>query len=346
MGVEAARDARCRGLDGDRPDDLVFSTPGPGLPRQDQRHRDPCRARPRRSRPAPTTSSVRSDRASAALRTAASWAAAGRRTMAVLSDLRTGLGRRRPRSATAATARSRSCSATATTSVADRDRAAVGDAQRVPRPLAHRRASRRRRSGRSGSARRCTCRSSSRRSPTRSSRPTSRPTTLDHVIVVRPPRPGGEGRGESALGVPAEAIVDDHVGDDRQPRRRPAGVPPRRRARPGRRPASRSPSWCWPTAPTSLLRTTDAALPTAQAGRAAAGVPTVAEQIAAGRDDLPYARFLTWRGELAARAAPPSRPRTARARRPCGARPSGSSGFDASRASPAGSATSRRRGCA
>ncbi len=54
-----------------------------------------------------------------------------------------------------------------------------------------------------------------------------------------------------------------------------------------------------------VLRTTDA-LPAAQAARRAAGVPTVAEQVAAGRDDLSYAAFLAWRGQL--HREPPRRP--------------------------------------
>ena len=54
-----------------------------------------------------------------------------------------------------------------------------------------------------------------------------------------------------------------------------------------------------------ILRTTDA-LAEAQQARAAAGVPTVAEQVAAGRDDLPYATFLTWRGQM--HREPPRRP--------------------------------------
>jgi uncharacterized OB-fold protein len=54
-----------------------------------------------------------------------------------------------------------------------------------------------------------------------------------------------------------------------------------------------------------VLRTTDA-LPAAQAARRTAGVPTVAEQVAAGRDDLSYAAFLTWRGQL--HREPPRRP--------------------------------------
>ena len=54
-----------------------------------------------------------------------------------------------------------------------------------------------------------------------------------------------------------------------------------------------------------VLRTTDA-LVEAQQARASAGIPSVAEQVAAGRDDLPYASFLTWRGQL--RQEPPRRP--------------------------------------
>jgi hydroxymethylglutaryl-CoA synthase len=54
-----------------------------------------------------------------------------------------------------------------------------------------------------------------------------------------------------------------------------------------------------------VLRTTDA-LPGALAARRAVGVPTVAEQVASGRDDLAYPSFLTWRGQL--RREPPRRP--------------------------------------
>jgi 3-hydroxy-3-methylglutaryl CoA synthase len=54
-----------------------------------------------------------------------------------------------------------------------------------------------------------------------------------------------------------------------------------------------------------ILRTTDA-LATAQEARAEAGVSPVAEQVAAGRDDLSYATFLTWRGQM--RREPPRRP--------------------------------------
>ncbi|HEX7459490.1 MAG TPA: hydroxymethylglutaryl-CoA synthase, partial [Acidimicrobiales bacterium] len=54
-----------------------------------------------------------------------------------------------------------------------------------------------------------------------------------------------------------------------------------------------------------VFRATDA-LPPVRADRASRGVATVAESAGAGRDDLPYARFLTWRGEL--RREPPHRP--------------------------------------
>jgi hydroxymethylglutaryl-CoA synthase len=54
-----------------------------------------------------------------------------------------------------------------------------------------------------------------------------------------------------------------------------------------------------------VLRTTGA-LTAAQEARTTAGLPSVAEQIAVGRDDLPYATFLTWRGQM--RREPPRRP--------------------------------------
>jgi 3-hydroxy-3-methylglutaryl CoA synthase/uncharacterized OB-fold protein len=54
-----------------------------------------------------------------------------------------------------------------------------------------------------------------------------------------------------------------------------------------------------------VLRTTTS-LADAQRARAGAGVPTVAEQVVAGRDDLPYASFLTWRSQL--HREPPRRP--------------------------------------
>ncbi|HMD47127.1 MAG TPA: OB-fold domain-containing protein [Acidimicrobiales bacterium] len=54
-----------------------------------------------------------------------------------------------------------------------------------------------------------------------------------------------------------------------------------------------------------VLRTTDA-LAAAQAARRPAGLATVAEQLGEGRADLSYANFLTWRGQL--HREPPRRP--------------------------------------
>ena len=54
-----------------------------------------------------------------------------------------------------------------------------------------------------------------------------------------------------------------------------------------------------------VFRATDA-LPAVREARAARGAVTVEDSAAGGRDDLPYARFLTWRGEL--RREPPRRP--------------------------------------
>ncbi|HEY1827830.1 MAG TPA: OB-fold domain-containing protein [Acidimicrobiales bacterium] len=54
-----------------------------------------------------------------------------------------------------------------------------------------------------------------------------------------------------------------------------------------------------------VLRTTEA-LTAAQDRRAASGAPSVGEQVAGGRDDLSYASFLTWRGQL--HREPPRRP--------------------------------------
>jgi uncharacterized OB-fold protein len=54
-----------------------------------------------------------------------------------------------------------------------------------------------------------------------------------------------------------------------------------------------------------VLRTT-AELPAVRARRHAAGLASLEELAAAGRSDLPYALFLTWRGQL--RREPPRRP--------------------------------------
>jgi uncharacterized OB-fold protein len=54
-----------------------------------------------------------------------------------------------------------------------------------------------------------------------------------------------------------------------------------------------------------VMRTTEV-LTAAQARRAESGVPSVAQQVAAGQNDLSYASFLTWRGQL--HREPPRRP--------------------------------------
>ena len=97
MGVEAARRALAA-LDGDGPLDAAVRHPGAGLHRQDERDGDPCRARAARSAGAyDLAGSVRSS--VGAVRAAAAMSASAGRTMAVLSDLRTGLAgsRRRAR---------------------------------------------------------------------------------------------------------------------------------------------------------------------------------------------------------------------------------------------------------
>jgi len=83
-----------------------------------------------------------------------------------------------------------------------------------------------------------------------------------------------------------------------------------------------------------ILRVTPALL-TARTARQEVGAPTVAELIAAGRDDLPYARFLTWRGEL--KREPPRRPDPERPGAPATWRStSWKSGFNASRCTACG----------
>ncbi len=64
-------------------------------------------------------------------------------------------------------------------------------------------------------------------------------------------------------------------------------------------------AWVADGADVLVWRITDR-LPEAQAARREAGLTTVAEQTGEGRSDLPYARFLTWRGFL--RREPPRRP--------------------------------------
>lgn len=93
-----------------------------------------------------------------------------------------------------------------------------------------------------------------------------------------------------------------------------------------------------------ILRVTDRLI-AARAERTAAGASTVAELIAAGCDDLPYARYLTWRGEL--KREPPRRPiPNVRALRPRGGPPTGRAGSMPAAARRAGSAICHPPGCA
>jgi hydroxymethylglutaryl-CoA synthase len=79
-----------------------------------------------------------------------------------------------------------------------------------------------------------------------------------------------------------------------------------------------------------LLFRTTGLLPQARGSRTERDLATVADLAGAGRDDLPYARFLTWRGEL--RREPPRRPDPERPGAPATWRSTAwKSGFDASR---------------
>jgi len=78
-----------------------------------------------------------------------------------------------------------------------------------------------------------------------------------------------------------------------------------------------------------LLFRTTGALPAVRAARAAAGLATVDEQAGSTGGDVPYARFLTWRGEL--RREPPRRPDPERPGAPATWRATGwKSAFEAS----------------
>ena len=329
MGVEAARRALAA-LDGDRPEDLCFSTPVARLPRQDQRHRHPRRARSATSGPGAydLVGSVRSG--VAALRAAA----------AALASRPTHDGRAvRPadRAGRSADERDGGDGAVAIVfgdSAIDRwppRRSSTGSAHRRSSSTAGApRASSDRGSGRSASARRCTCR-------------WSRPPSTDALKRRRPVRRRRRPRGRRrparpcawrppprrARGPSTEALVDD------RPRPRgnlgaaqpgsssptcstgPAGRAHRRGGAGRRRRRHRS---CGRPTPSTQVRA---------AGREA-GLARSSELATAGRDDLPYARFLTWRGEL--RREPPRRPDPERPGAPATWRSTGwKGGFDASR---------------
>ena len=274
----------------------------PGLPRQDQRHRDPRRARPPRRRRRPSTSSapVRSG-------VGAAWMAQAAGGLAVLSDVRTG----RPGSADEAGGGDAAVAlafggdgviaevvgaASATAEFLDRWRA-PGE------PL-------RRSSGRSASASTSTCPLAEQRrhggaEGDRRRRRRPRPRHRH-----RPARPGGQG-GDAARSAPGRrpspTTSPAEVGNTGAAHWALVLADVLDRAEPGQTIAVVSlADGCdvW------LLRTTDA-LAACRRG------PTVRERIAATRDDLTYAQFLTWRGFLSAsRRAGPSPSARRRRRRP------------------------------
>jgi hydroxymethylglutaryl-CoA synthase len=127
---------------------------------------------------------------------------------------------------------------------------------------------------------------------------------IDHAIVVGL-HPRAVKSATAALGVSAEAIAPDLLGAVGNLGAAQAGLALAEvleRARPGQVIVVLSLA---DGADALVLRTTDA-LPAAQAARRAAGLQTVLEQVDSGRDDLSYAAFLTWRGQL--HREPPRRP--------------------------------------
>jgi 3-hydroxy-3-methylglutaryl CoA synthase/uncharacterized OB-fold protein len=299
MGAEAGRLA-LRGLDGDPPTDLVFSTPAPAyLDKTNATAIHAALGLPESTAAYDAVGSVRS--AVGAIRTAERLAGAGGRAMAVLSDLRTGpAGSAEERDGgdgavalvfgggdgVAATLIGR---ASASEEFLDRWRP-VGEAasrtweerfgQEVYVPLVERAFA----------------------EALKAADLTA--DAVDHAAVA-----GLHARAVKAavpaLGVRSGVLADDHatrVGNlgAGQPAFLLADV--LERAEPGQVIAVVVVA---DGADVLLWRTTDL-LPAIRTARADAGVPTVADQVTAGRDDLPYARFLTWRGEL--RRDPPRRP--------------------------------------
>jgi hydroxymethylglutaryl-CoA synthase len=127
---------------------------------------------------------------------------------------------------------------------------------------------------------------------------------IDHAIVVGL-HPRAVKSATAALGVAAEALAPDLLGAVGNLGAAQAGLALAEvleRARPGQVIVVLSLA---DGADALVLRTTDA-LPAAQAARRTAGLQTVLEQVASGRDDLAYAAFLTWRGQL--HREPPRRP--------------------------------------
>jgi hydroxymethylglutaryl-CoA synthase len=127
---------------------------------------------------------------------------------------------------------------------------------------------------------------------------------IDHAIVVGL-HPRAVKSATAALGVSPEAIAPDllaSVGNLGAAQAGLALAEVLERAQPGQVIVVLSLA---DGADALVLRTTDA-LPAAQAARRSAGLQSVLEQVASGRDDLSYAAFLTWRGQL--HREPPRRP--------------------------------------
>ncbi len=136
-------------------------------------------------------------------------------------------------------------------------------------------------------------------------------TDVDHLVRGRSARPGRAGVPHRPGAAPG--------GDGRRPRadaRQPRGGPGRacswptllEQAEPG---AADRPGGRGRRRRRRAPRTTDA-LPAARAARRPPDSPRWPTRPSPGGDDLPYARFLTWRGELRPGAAPASRSRTTR----------------------------------
>jgi hydroxymethylglutaryl-CoA synthase len=127
---------------------------------------------------------------------------------------------------------------------------------------------------------------------------------VDHAVVAGL-HPRAVKSVTAALGVPADAIAPDVLAAVGNLGAAQAGLglaDALERARPGQIVVVVSLA---DGADALVLRTTDA-LPAAQAARRAAGLASVRDQVASGRDDLSYAAFLAWRGQL--HREPPRRP--------------------------------------
>ena len=297
MGVEAgARRCSPPCPTGYEPALLAFATTDAGLPRQDQRHGDPRRARPARRR-----AGVRRRRRGPLRRRRG---VDGRRPPAgspCSSDIRTGLPGVADEAnggdaAVALAVRRR------TASIAEVVGGGVGD-RRVPRPLAGARRAGVAASGRSASASTPTCRSPSRRVTDALKAAGITADELDHVDRHRRCTPGPCKRRGTAIGARPEALVDDLTARGRQHRARRTGrsllADVLDRAEPGQTIAV-------VVARRRLRRVAAAHDRRARRVPRRGARPSRDQHRGDGRDDLAYAQFLTWRGFLD--REPPRRP--------------------------------------